>query len=481
MSHYINGQWVKGKDKYFESQCPATGKMIWKGTEASTENVAEAVNAAKKAQKAWASETLSSRIETLSRYKSILEEEKEALAKAISMDAGKPLWESKTEVAGMIGKLAASIDSFNTRTGDKNHMTDMLETRLTHRPHGVVAVLGPYNFPGHLPNGQLVPALLAGNTVVFKPSELTPLVGEKLISCFEKANFPTGVVNLVQGGKETGQALLKEPVDGVFFTGSYQTGRQIHKHFAGRPEVILALEMGGNNPLIVDEVKSLDAAVFNTIMSAYITSGQRCTCARRLLVPNSQFGDAYLAKLIEKTKQLRVGSYFETPEPFMGAVISQTVAKQLLEKQDELISLGGEALLRMESKGQAILTPGLISVDSVSEMSDEEIFGPLLTVYRYDEINDAVQKANNTRFGLSAGILTENKEHADYFYQTIRAGIVNINRQLTGASGTAPFGGIGRSGNHRPAAFYASDFCAYPMASMVSEAPFMPDNLPIGM
>lgn len=480
-THYINGEWLKGQGSVFTSISPATSEVIWEGEMASSKEAEKAFEAAYDAQKTWESLSLDERITPLKRYKEVLEKETEGLALAISMEVGKPLWESKTEVAGMIGKLDVTIKAYHERTPYKHNQSNGLETRLTHRPHGVVAILGPYNFPGHLPNGQIIPALLAGNTVIFKPSELTPMVGEKLIDCFHQADFPKGVINLIQGARLTGKALLKQPVNGVFFTGSYQTGQLIHKQFGGRPEVILALEMGGNNPLIVDEVKDIDAALFNTLMSAFITSGQRCTCARRLLLPKNQFGDAFLKALIDKTKRLKLGAYTETPEPFMGPVISEGVSERLLKIQSDFIEQGAVAHLSMVSKGNALLTPGIIELHETAPTFDEEIFGPLLSIYRYSEMEEAIAKANDTAYGLSAGILTDNHAHADYFYQNIKAGIANINRQMTGASGSAPFGGIGRSGNHRPAAFYASDFCAYPMASMVSESPFMPESLPSGM
>src|SRR3990167_8941296 len=170
---------------------------------------------------------------------------------------------------------------------------------LRHRGHGVMAVLGPYNLPGHLPNGHIIPALLAGNTVVFKPSALTSLVGQKLMEVWEKTNLPKGVLNLVQGGKETGIALAHHPdINGIYFTGSYETGKSLHQFFAGRPEVILALEMGGNNPLVVFNVQNLAAAVYLTIQSAFITSGQRCSCARRLIVANNKEGADFVKRLV---------------------------------------------------------------------------------------------------------------------------------------------------------------------------------------
>lgn len=477
--HYIDGNWVNGLGEAFDSTCPASGKVVWSGNHAENDECSQAVAAARAAFKIWSQKTFDERLELLERYISELEFQKEAMTLAISKEAGKPLWEAQTEVSAMVAKLNASVKAYHQRT-PTTLSQQAFETRLTHRAHGVVVVLGPYNFPGHLPNGQIIPALLAGNTVVFKPSEQTPSVAEMMLSCFEKAGLPNGVINLVQGDGRVGKALLDLDIDGVYFTGSYETGRKIHQHFAGRPEIILALEMGGNNPLIIDETAELDAAVFHTIMSAYITSGQRCTCARRLFVPDNDFGQRFLNQLVEKIHGLTVGPFWQEPEPFMGAVISKQVAAKLIDEEAQLVAMGAERLVSMQSLGEGVVSPGLLDMTESNHHSDDELFGPLLKVWRYQSFNEAMVMANDTRYGLSAGLISDNATHQHIFYQQVRAGIVNINRQITGASGVLPFGGIGKSGNHRPAAAYAADFCAYPMASLIDEAPKMPEKLPQG-
>ncbi len=477
--HFIDGEWIESQGESFDSICPASGKVIWSGVHAEPDDCEQAVAAARTAFANWSRKSFDERFSVLKKYVSELDAQKEALTLAISKEVGKPLWEAKTEVMAMMAKLDASVKSYHQRTPTTVEQ-QAFETRLTHRAHGVVVILGPYNFPGHLPNGQLIPALLAGNTAVFKPSEQTPYVAEIMLSCFEKAGLPKGVVNLVQGDGRVGKALLHLDIDGVYFTGSYETGRKIHQHFAGRPEIILALEMGGNNPLIIDNVKNIDAAIFHTIMSAYITSGQRCTCARRLLVPDNDFGHQFLKALIEKIHGLSVGPFWQEPEPFMGAVISKRVAENLLQVEEQLVSQGGERLVAMQSLGEGILSPGLIDMTASTKLKDDELFGPLLKVWRYQNFDEAMQIANDTRYGLSAGLISDDTSHQEAFYQQIRAGIVNINRQITGASGALPFGGIGKSGNHRPAAAYTADFCAYPMASLVDETPQLPKTLPLG-
>ena len=385
----------------------------------------------------------------------------------------------------MVGKIDLSAKAYEERTGVVAKPAPAgSEAWLRHRPHGVVAVFGPYNFPGHLPNGHIVPALLAGNTVVFKPSELTPMVAELTIKCWLAAGLPAGVINLVQGAKETGIALANhQDIDGLFFTGSSATGNLLHQQYAGRPDKILALEMGGNNPLVVGDVADRRAAIHEIVQSAYISAGQRCTCARRLYLPADEQGDALLADLTSAVSKIRVGAYDAQPQPFMGALISPQAAQGLLQVQAELIAMGAKPLVAMclLEAGSALLTPGLLDVSAVENLPDEEYFGPLLCVDRYTDMDNAIAKANNTRFGLSAGLLDDNRDAYEYFLPRIRAGIVNWNKQITGASGASPFGGVGASGNHRASAFYAADYCAYPVASVESDTLQAPANLSPGL
>ena len=356
---------------------------------------------------------------------------------------------------------------------------------IRHKPHGVVAVFGPYNFPGHLPNGHIVPALMAGNTIVFKPSDLTPAVAEFMVKLWEKAGLPAGVLNLVQGEVETGKALATHAgIDGLFFTGSSRTGKILHEQFAGHPGKILALEMGGNNPLIVKDVADTDAAVHDIVQSAFVTSGQRCTCSRRLFLPSGAAGDAILNRLVEVTKNIKVGDYDAQEQPFMGAMISAKAARMMVDAQAELVSLGGKVIVELTQPeaNKGFATPGIIDVtDMLDALPDEEHFGPLLKVIRYTDFDAAIKEANNTRYGLSAGFLGDSEEDYRYFFQRIRAGIVNWNRPITGASSAAPFGGVGESGNHRASAYYAADYCAYPVASVELEKVTLPGTLSPGL
>lgn len=468
-THFIAGKWIQGLGAPMTSFNPATGDKVWGGQAAGNEQVDQAVASARDAFESWSSKTLEDRLVHLERYRSHLEAHKDQLAKIISRENGKPLWDSLGEVTAMINKIAISVDAYNERTPTRVEANGEERTALRHRPHGVLAVFGPYNFPGHLPNGHIVPALLAGNTVVFKPSELTPQAAEAMVRAWNAAELPDGVLNLIQGGIETGQALSQHgDIDGLLFTGSATVGTLLHKQFGGQTEKILALELGGNNPLIVHDVEDAKAAALTTIQSAFITSGQRCTCARRLIVPDGNEGDAFLEELAAHMDRIQVGAYDDAQVPYMGPVISNSAAELVLKAQKTLMQSGAVALRQAQRlvEDRPFLSPGLVDVTLATDVSDNEVFGPFLQIKRVQDFDEAIRNANNTRFGLAAGLLSDNEAHWTHFRNRCRAGIVNWNKPLTGASSKAPFGGIGLSGNHRPSAYYAADYCAYPMASM---------------
>ncbi len=464
----INGEWREGAGSNFSSSDPATGDVVWTGKAATKSDVEDAVSAAGAAFEPWALTPIAKRIEIMERYRDLIRRDADELARLIARETGKPYWETKTEATTVSGKVDISIKAYHERTGERVNNTGATHAVLRHKPHGVMAVLGPYNFPAHLANGHMVPALIAGNTVVFKPSEMTPGPGAFIIERMVEAGVPAGVVNLVQGARETGEALTGAKVDGVLFTGGAKTGLAIHKQFADRLDVILALELGGNNPLIWWDTENIDAAAFTVVQSAFLTSGQRCTCARRLIVPEGAAGDKAIEALAKLTDRLIIGAPFDEPQPFMGPVISPRVADGLERAFDHLVEQDGEAIrnLSVREEGGAFVSPGIVDVTRSDAVPDEEHFGPLLKVWRVADFDEAIARANATKFGLSAGLLSDDHSKWDRFLALSRAGIVNWNRQTTGASGAAPFGGIGASGNHRPSAYYAADYCAYPVASV---------------
>lgn len=304
------------------------------------------------------------------------------------------------------------------------------------------------------------------------------------VRAIRKSRLVEVAAGWLAAGRETGQALSAlEDLDGLLFTGSANTGYQLHRQLSGQPEKILALEMGGNNPLIIDEVADIDAAVHLTIQSAFVTAGQRCTCARRLLLKSGAQGDAFLARLVAVSQRLTPGNWDDEPQPFIGGLISEQAAQQVVTAWQQLEAMGGRTLLapRLLQAGTSLLTPGIIEMTGVGGVPDEEVFGPLLRVWRYDTFDEAIRMANNTRFGLFCGLVSPEREKFDQLLLEARAGIVNWNKPLTGAASTAPFGGIGASGNHRPSAWYAADYCAWPMASLESDSLTLPATLNPGL
>lgn len=480
---FIDGQWQAGEGKTFTKSNPANNELLWQGEAATAEQVSTAVDAAREAFYDWADRPFAERLAIVEKFAEILGQRREEIAVAIAQETGRILWETRTEIGAMQSKVGISVKAYEERTGTVENPMPGAKAFIRHKPHGVMAVFGPYNFPAHLPNSHITPALLAGNTVVLKPSELTPMVSEKVMQCWEQAGLPKGVINLVQGEVETGKALASHPgIDGLLFTGSSGTGHLLHQQFAGQPGKILALEMGGNNPLVVKDVADVEAAVHDIVQSAFVTTGQRCTCSRRLFLQNGEQGDAILARLVEVTKNIKQGYYDDEDQPFLGALISEKAALGLVAAEQELLDLGGTSLVKMNHKqGTGFVSPAIVEVTGVNGIADEEHFGPLLKVYRYDSFEQAVKQANDTSFGLSAGLLSDNQGDWDYFLRRIRAGIVNRNRPTTGANSAAPFGGIGASGNHRAGAFYAADYCAFPIASVELEQVSMPESLSPGL
>ena len=480
---FINGQWVTGSGKEFNSIDPADNQVVWTGASANQDQVDHAVNAARSAFEAWSGLSLDDRINYITKFAELLEENKQNLAEIISSEMGKPVWEALTEVGAMKGKIQISINAYHERTGTHKNTTGLTTQALRHKPHGVLAVYGPYNFPGHLPNGHIVPALIAGNTIIFKPSELTPYTAEYTVQLWQQTGMPDGVINLLQGEVLTGKALAAHPgIDGLLFTGSANTGKLLHQQYSGQPEKILALEMGGNNPLIVKSINDVKTLTYTIIQSAFITSGQRCTCARKLFIPVGEKGDELINSLVNATQNLVIGKADDTPPPFMGPVVSNIAAKGLRRAYQNLVDSGAKSLLELKHTDEqtGFVTPGIVDVTNIN-VTDEEYFGPLLQIIRYQDFEQAIEQANNTRFGLAAGLLGGTQQDYELFHQKIRAGIVNWNTQTTGASSNAPFGGIGISGNHRASAYYAADYCAYPVASLESESMALPENLAPGV
>jgi succinylglutamic semialdehyde dehydrogenase len=435
-----------------------------------------ALSAARAAFPAWRRTPIEQRAELLRRYQQRLREHARALCELIAREVGKPLWEAKTEVDSMISKVDVMLGEARPLTDDRN-LPD-LPGEIRHRPLGVIAVIGPFNFPGHLPNGQIIPALLLGNCVVHKPSEKTPSVATWIARCFHEAGFPPGVFNLVQGPGEFGAVLAEHPeVDGVMFTGSASVGRRIVASQAQSLHRLIALELGGKNASIALDDCDLERAARAIAFSAYVSAGQRCTATSRLIVTPG-VAKALIARLAEIARGMRVG-YPLAEDVFMGPMIAADARDRLLAAQAVARQRGFEALVaggtcQVEGHKGHYARPGLHVASSPDARapgySDVELFGPDLAVYVARDLEHALALANDTWGGLTAGVYTASRSAFERAADELRVGVLQWNRATTGASARLPFGGIRSSGNHRPAGIMAGLACVYPQALQLPAA-----------
>jgi succinylglutamic semialdehyde dehydrogenase len=450
---------------------PATGARVWSGQ---VGDVDDAVARARRAWPGWAAQPHSTRIEMVRRFANEVRREHDRLAQLIARETGRPLWEARGEAEDVVARVEIAVRAFAERTSHRR-LDSALQgsAALRHKPHGVMAVITPASGPASVPAAHIVPALIAGNTVVFKPSERTPATGELLLRCFHRAGISATVVQMVAGGPEQGQALAThEGVDGVLFTGSAHVGIAINRRLSANPGKLVALEMGGNNPIVVWDTPKLADAAALVVQSAFTSAGQRCTAARRLIVKD-QLADELIDKVRRLTERIIVGAPFDDPAPFMGPVFDNRTADGLTESFVYLLTNGGRAIKHLVRLDEAnpFLSPAIIDVTRMKERPDVELFGPLLQVVVVDDFDAAIAEANATRFGLCAALVGGSPQDYNRFWAQVRAGVINWNRPTHAHSTGAPLGGVGLSGNHRPSAYYTADSCAYPVASAELDQP----------
>lgn len=490
LGDYIDGAFIRSDrpDGEFTDVSPADLKDQVMHLEYRYDHVARATAAAKQAFPKWSAMEPQERFALLRRLKEVYIGHAEQMAETISRETGKPLWEAHTEVKSMISKIDITLDH-SLKLVDEVKVANALpgvDGYIRHKARGVMAILGPFNFPGHLPNGHIVPALATGNTVVFKPSELTPAIGQLMAQMIEKAEFPKGVFNLVQGVGETGKRLAAdELVDGVLFTGSYETGLKIKQTTMEHHWKILALEMGGKNASIVWDDADMNKALFESIQGAFLTAGQRCSCTSRIIL-HRKIADKFIDKFYETAKKLSIGYWKENP--FMGPVINSDAVEKYFRFQEIAQREGCERLMR----GKALdtgrtgyyVTPSICLVkefreDSVYQKS--EIFGPNVAIYTVDSFDEALKINDSTGFGLVLSVFSKERELYEEALRRARVGLVNWNRTTNGASSRMPFGGMGKSGNDRPTAHFAVYYCTVPVASLEDTTSFDLKGAPPGM
>ncbi len=500
-SNFIGGRWepldAGDAPGAFDSTNPAKpADVVWRGS-GSVAAVDRAVAAARAALPEWSSWSFDRRRAVLERYVDLCGQRVHEATKLLTDEVGKVAWDSAGEAGLLGGKVGITLDGsehggLRRVTGFEFGINDTRSGKCWFRPHGVMAVIGPFNFPMHLPNGHIVPSLLMGNTVVLKPSDKTPACGQLLAELFAEAlsleGAPAGVLNLVQGQGDVAAHLgSHRDTDGVLFTGSWPVGRKLLQANLDRPGRMVALELGGNNAAIVMPDADLALAAAEAVRTAFITTGQRCTCMRRLIV-HKDVADRVIAAIVRAASELVVGSPDSAKDVFMGPLISEQARAELLLAQNTWSEDGGEMLLESRplelGKGGWFVSPGVMRVDRFSKLDegpgcDQEVFGPLLRISVVDSFDEALKQANATRFGLAASLFTRDQDSIERFMREARAGCVNINTGTAGASSKLPFGGLGYSGNHRPAGSFSLDYCAYPTAGLIDSggSPVVPKGM----
>lgn len=497
----INGQWLplmSGPGKLVTSVNPADIRhTVWTG-HTRAEHVPQAVAAARQALPAWAKWGRDNRFRVLRKFSDLCKARANQIAELICDETGKVMWEAKGEASALPSKVDITLDTspiggLRRVDGFEFEMGATKIARCWFKPHGVMSVVGPFNFPAHLPNGHIVPALAMGNTVVFKPSDKAPGVGQMFVELMNEAllaegapNKGAGVINLVQGAADVAAALVSHPdIDGIAFTGSWPVGRRIMEANLDRPGRVVALEMGGNNAAVVMDDAELKQAAIEIVRCAFNTTGQRCTCTRRVIV-HERVADRLIAAIAEAARKLVVAAPRSTSPVFMGPIISEASRNNVLEFQNACQKAGGEVVVEARAMDSApgssigargwYVTPGVVRVprfvacDTGDAGCDHELFGPLLRVSVARDLDDAIAQANATKYGLAASIFTRDQDDAERFMFEIKAGCVNINTGTAGASSKLPFGGLGHSGNHRPAGSFSLDYCAYPVAGMIEKS-----------
>ncbi len=469
-------------DDVLESRNPANPDEVL-GTVpiADAAAVAAAVGRARGAFPAWRDAGFDARAEVIRRFQEITAApaRKEELARLIAREAGKALWEARAEAALVPAKVDVSLGPGMERVAERDIGGG---ARATYFPRGTLAVFGPFNFPAHLPNGHIVPALACGNTVVFKPSEQTPLVGEWMLERWQEAGLPEGVISIVHGGAETGRRLASyRAIDGILFTGSYGVGRSIQEANLDQPGKILALEMGGKNAIVVLADADFELAVAQTALSIAATTGQRCTCASRIFVEAGLYDD-FVEHLTETLGSLVIGDPL-AEGTFMGPLINQDAYDRVEKVRATAREAGGERIDLRVDLPAPFVGPGLVRFPEVRQSHPyqrDELFAPEAAIYPVSDPEAAITAVNDSDYGLAAALFTRDRERYERCIGRIRTGILNWNHGTIGASGKLPFGGIAKSGNDRPAGVEASVYCTVAQAHLESDAPFDPSTLPPG-
>lgn len=426
--------------------------------------------------KVWKKLTQTERNNYLKEYQKQLIKRRDDIAKAIAYETGKPLWESYTEADSVINKIDVTInDSLpKIKTETYENISHNTNAHVYYKPIGPCLIIGPFNFPCHLANGQITSCLIAGNSIIFKPSEKTIYSAQILIECFHEAKFPMGVVNLINGTGEIAQRLLEiSEIKGVYFTGSKETAERITKITYKDFTKLVALEMGGKNTSIVHDDAHFDFAIRELINASFLSAGQRCTSNSKIAI-HHKIKDKFIEKFHDIAKKLIVDHPIEhEKEPFMGPLIDERALENYLTFMGMAKREGHEEIMRGKALTKKFrghyVSPSIHFTDKLNPKSlflTTEIFGPNCLILPYNEIEEAIEIANFGEYGLATSVFTRSKDIFNKCIQEIDSGLLNFNKASIGASAKLPFGGIKNSGNYRPAGSVTISTCVYPMSSI---------------
>jgi aldehyde dehydrogenase (NAD+) len=460
-SNLIAGRWFPANGSRFESNCPANRAEVVGVFPASAPAAAdEAVAAARAAYPTWRRTSRILRAELFDNLAQIVKREVDNLARLMARECGKVITECRAEVIEGLHMIQYVFGTGRMPHGDviASEIAEK-DAFMRRKPWGVVAVITPWNFPFAVPLWMLGPSLVEGNTAVFKPSEDTPAVGQRLVELFVEAGFPAGVINLVHGDGNVGEALVRNrEVNVVLFTGSYEVGQHIQKVSADYSDRLVAAEMGGKNAVIVCEDARFDLAVTAGILSAFKTTGQRCVSASRILVHESLF-DRYVEAFANTAKRVHFGDPLNAKN-FAGPLIHEGAVEKVLgynamaAKEADKVLLSGERIQPMEGAQGSFLSPCVYTIHHRPDARclREEVFGPHVALVPFRNDEDAARIANDSDYGLSLAVITEGYRRMRFFRDECEFGMGYVNLPCIGAEVHLPFGGVKKSGNGHPSA-----------------------------
>lgn len=479
LGDYFNGEFTSNESQFdvvIERECPSNTDVTLYKAEISYKNLSPVIESANLGFNSWRTISTEERIAFLKRYQDEVIKIKDQMAEAISLESGKPIWEATGEAQSVIGKVDVTINDGLQRIAQKSYPEIMPNTQgeLYYKPLGPCLIIGPFNFPCHLANTQILNALISGNSVIFKPSEKTCYSAQLMIECFHRAGFPKGVVNLYQGDGEVARRLLKEKtIKGVFFTGSKEVGLKIVENTYKDLSKLVSLELGGKNPAIIHSDTNLNHALSEMLKGSFMTTGQRCTSTSLIILHRSLIQE-FTEKFHQYAKKIIIDHPIEhEKEPFMGPLVDKNSLDSYLLYMGMAKREGIEEVMRgkhIEKKFRGYyVTPSIHLAEKFDPKSiflTSEIFGPNATIVPYDDIDEAIALANSNEYGLASCAFTKDRSLFEKCAREIESGLINWNRSTAGASPKLPFGGVKNSGNYRPASIATIDSCVYQMASL---------------